>query len=832
MRLQAVEWLAAEYEASADAQKSLRGAVESRYRKVREKAAFELAGKKDATAFPSLAKFLAEANAHDAQTRIMQAMLGLGDKRCADAFIDRIENDPGGTAYIPNLLAAIEECRDPKSVDRLFPLFPRLKDWERALKSAILGIAGCKQYIHDPHDQNPQDRAKWMKDQHPRHDGILARMIERAFAEGDTDSIVGELLPSARWSLSNAVDGILGTLCTSPNAQLRELAVEACGFRLRKRGASPEPLLKALKHKNPITQFLAAEGLARGGRAEGMQVLLSGLEYLEDMSHRERAVTALGELGDPRSVDKLLTHANNDESPLQQAAIEALGHLKKSPQADAIFRLLEKHAKGQGDHASRALIGLRWFDSPKGWDIVRAKVNIKGYGYYVNQLKSLAYEQLGYNDDPATRDLLVKAVRTIGDSEVATPAYRSLCRLSGPDSLEPNYALIQNPNAPSLMHIRSHDDAGELEPILKHGDALRVMEVFPNCKPKIQEKLEASLLTRPNLPVKEAVASLAHADEGTVRLATRLLGRVGEPEASVKRAIADTLTKWWATWQERRAKVTSLPTQDEDDDYYDDDDDDYYDDDDSGSSQTAYVAPEDALTKAGEVVESLLFTAGRVGVSADALAAVAKSRPDDPLARSIRLEAVRCLALGKVTSGVLETLESLATGPDADVRILSVELLARFDAKRASKLAEAALSDRPGFNRLAVANAVHAKDVTSAAANVHYQPVALPLFVAAKDVKTLAEVAKDRKAAEAARYGAVEGLGVMATEQAEGILAEIGKNKDDEKDLRKAAWRALRRSKRARARGAPNTLATLPKAVKTAKAKATNTTDEDEGDDE
>jgi ParB family chromosome partitioning protein len=88
-------------------------------------------------------------------------------------------------------------------------------------------------------------------------------------------------------------------------------------------------------------------------------------------------------------------------------------------------------------------------------------------------------------------------------------------------------------------------------------------------------------------------------------------------------------------------------------------------------------------------------------------------------------------------------------------------------------------------------------------------------------VDVLAKVARDRKAAEAARFGAVEGLGVMATEAAEKVLAEIGSAKDDEKELRKAAWRALRRSKRARKRGAPNTLATMPKAPKSKAAAGT-----------
>jgi len=408
---------------------------------------------------------------------------------------------------------------------------------------------------------------------------------------------------------------------------------------------------------------------------------------------------------------------------------------------------------------------------------------------------------------------------------VGLAAYASARRLYGKDSLEPNYNLLQHPQANSYVE-NVGDEKGALEPVVKKGDDLRIMEIFPNCSPQIQEQLESALLTRPDLPVKEAVASLAHADEGTVRLATRLLGRVAEPDASVKKAISEALTKWWATWQERRAKVSgAMPADEDDDDYYDDD---YYDDDDYDSGPKK-VSPEAAMKKAGEVVESLLFTAGRVGVPTEAVANVAKARPDDPLARSIRLEAVRCLALGKVTPAVLDTLEALAVGPDADVRVLAAELLARFDAKRAAKLAQPdkMLSDRPSFNRVVVAGAVKAKDVAGAAANVHVQPVALPVFVAEKDVPALAAVAKDRKANEAARFGAVEGLGVMATESAEKVLVEIGTTKDDDKELRKAAWRALRRSKRARKRGATNTLATLPKAPKKVKPAAAPGGDEE-----
>ncbi len=644
---------------------------------MREKAAFELAGKKDTAAFDALARFLRETADPRSQSAIIEALVGLGDTRAADAFIDRVENDPAGTAAVDGLLYAAGQFRVPATADRFFLLLDKRKSKQDQLNAAILTVSGHDQYVADSDDENPNDRAAWLKDHHPRNDAILSRLIERSFAVGETDYIVGTLLAPARWSLSRDVDAVFATLVISPDVDLRDAAIQAYGWRVRKRGAPVEPLLKAAKHKNPVTQFYAAEGLARGGRAEGLQVLLSGIEYLEDTSHRVRAVQALGELGDPRSVDKLLSPAIEDGNPLQQAATEAIGHLKKSPQADAVFRLLDKHAKGQSDFAQRALVGLRYFDTPSGRDIVRAKMNAKSYGWWVNRLKASAAEQLGYNDDPATRDLLLKTVRTANDSGVGLAAYASARRLFGKDSLEPNYNLIQHPQASSYVD-NTGEDKGAMDPVVKKGDALRIMALFPNCGPQIQGQLESALLTRANLPVKEAVASMSHADEGTVRLATRLLGRVADPDASVKSSVGAALTKWWATWQERRAKAgAALPSEDDDDD-----------DDDDGHKPKG-----NPLLKAGEVVESLLFTAGRVGVPTEVIAGVAKSRPDDPLARGIRLEAVRYLAIGKVSPAVLDTLESFAVGPDADVRILSAELLARFDPKRAAKLAEKMLED-------------------------------------------------------------------------------------------------------------------------------------------
>src|SRR5262249_51846353 len=156
-----------------------------------------------------------------------------------------------------------------------------------------------------------------------------------------------------------------------------------------------------------------------------------------------------------------------------------------------------------------------------------------------------------------------------------------------------------------------------------------------------------------------------------------------------------------------------------------DDDDDY----DSGSSGDG-----SPLERATSCVENLLWAAGRIGVSGDVLAEIARARPDDPLAKPIRLEAARCLVMGKPSAKTMELLEGLAVGADADVRVLAADLLARSDPKRASALVDKILSDRPAFNRLAEANAVPVKKVEGMAGQVHYQPVVLPVLVAAKEI--------------------------------------------------------------------------------------------------
>src|SRR5262249_42756652 len=146
-----------------------------------------------------------------------------------------------------------------------------------------------------------------------------------------------------------------------------------------------------------------------------------------------------GELGDMRALDTLLKFANEPGHALQDAAAEALGHLGRSEKGEEIFKLLERYGKGNDRLAERALRGLRWLSTHAGWQLIGKRAGDEEFIF-----RSAAVELLGYNDDPATRDLLLRLLSSSEDYEVMEQGVISARRLWGRDSLEPDYALLQN----------------------------------------------------------------------------------------------------------------------------------------------------------------------------------------------------------------------------------------------------------------------------------------------------------------------------------------------------------------------------------------------------
>lgn len=198
---------------------------------------------------------------------------------------------------------------------------------------------------------------------------------------------------------------------------------------------------------------------------------------------------------------------------------------------------------------------------------------------------------------------------------------------------------------------------------------------------------------------------------------------------------------------------------------------------------------------------ALIWAAERLGVVGEALLSAATQRPDDPTYRPIRLAALAALAAGPSSDSTLAVLEKAAVGNDPEVRTLAADAVARLKGQRAAPLADQLLSDRTSFSRLLGTGQVDAhKLLRSAVSQLHYQGVVLPWLLARHDSAALTAVLKDRQLPDAARLGALEALATLATEATEAQLRAFAETRTEDEELRKAAWRALRRSRRARLR--------------------------------
>jgi ParB family chromosome partitioning protein len=757
LRRQAVAWLAAEDERDPAARGLLRQALQSRHREVVEAAALALAVKKDPAAFDALVRLLHAAREPDLQVELIDATRELGDPRAADAFLDRIENDPDGTANVEELFNAVAGCRCPESADRLLAMSATAK-WREDALSALHFVSGFDQVVKDPEEANPDRR--WEEKQFPRHDAVLARLLRRT-ADLKEKGLLTRFLRNARWSRGHDLDPVLATLTVHADDAVRRLALEAVGWRLRKRHGPAEPLLRGLKHRDPVTQLLAAEGLALAGREEGLSTLLAAVDLQSDPALRERALKALGELGDPRAFDLLVKIVNDPGHPLRATAAEALGHMGRSAKADEILQLLTDLARG--DAAEGALRGLRWFDHPEGWQLIRRRA-----AEAASTLQETAVELLGFNDDPATRALLLPLLAEADDPDVADAALRSARRLWGEDAPDPDYAAVHNP-----QFMDDEDVREELfRRLRERGDARRLLEILPKLDAEAAESVRGLLLNREPLPVAEAQAVVAGPDAVAAGVAAHLLGRAGAGARGAGEVVAAALRRWWGEWSRSRQEEArrGLPPGD----------------------------------RAGPLLEplgSLIWAAGRLGGATDTLLAVATTRADVACDRPLRRAAVAALADGDPTGPVLEALERLAAGDDPEVRATAAGAVARADPARAAAVAGRVLSDRVAFNRAAA----HGDDrltavLRGAAVQIHSQGVAVPHLAARRDVAGLAAVAGNRGFPEEARLGAVEGLAAAASEEAEAELVRLGRAEGEPEELRKAAWRGLRRSKRARLR--------------------------------
>ncbi|HEX8912881.1 MAG TPA: HEAT repeat domain-containing protein, partial [Humisphaera sp.] len=208
VRLHGVALLVANFETIPDAAARLRAALTSRHFKVREAAAYALAQKKDPAAFDALVAMLADATDEARQAPVVAGLARLGDPRTPAALLDRLENDPSKTAAAGLLLREAAAFRQPAVADRLLAIMDRDAGRRLPAANALLTISGYDQPVENPNEDEDDDEASaprdWEKRQHPRHDGVLAALAEKALAINSVERLT-KLVPSLRWARGREV---------------------------------------------------------------------------------------------------------------------------------------------------------------------------------------------------------------------------------------------------------------------------------------------------------------------------------------------------------------------------------------------------------------------------------------------------------------------------------------------------------------------------------------------------------------------------------------------------------------------------------------------------
>lgn len=778
LRLLAVSWLRELAESDRKALTALRGALESRFASVRRSAAFALAERHDPAAFEALVRLLNTLVEPRDRQNVIAAFDSLGDPRAAGVFLDLLDSNTTGTASAEVLIPAAAKFRRPDDAPRLLAFMERLPKARMLCFQAVLAISGHDQPVDDPQDERPDDR-RWMESQHPRRDAILAALLDRCLTLGETRLIQRAITP-ARWALGSEVNEPLGLASTHPEEWPRREAIEALGWRLRKRNGPADPLLKALQHPDPVTQFLAAEGLALGARTEGVSVLLSAVDYLSDLALRRRAVVALGELEDPRAFDRILQLAGESGHALQDVAAEALGHLGRGPRSADVFKLLDRQSRSSGSVAAMALRGLRWLGTREAWARIREVATTE---HDRSDLVPIALDLLAFDDEPATRDLLLRQLR-----EATWPDYyialRSARKLFGPEAIEPDEAAVQNPfdrfasGRFTWSDLQKRFDiplAEPLERLREHADPARLFALIPRCSETNAKAIGAILLDLPEPPLTEARAAIDSESAPAVATAAHILGRTRDLKSGPN--LARALSRWTTIWTASRDAARRVETR------------------------VAGPCRDDEA----RLIATLAWAAGRTESAVDELLQlIASERASDPDQTDPRIlrSAVEALTLfASPPPAVVDTLATLAREGPADLRTLAADALARFDPKRASAIASDLIGDPVGFDRLShhLGKTLDGP-LTEAAPNLHAQGVALPQLVARGRLDSLVTVVADRSLPDAARLGAIEALAALSSEAAEEHLRAVGLDEANDETLRKGAWRALRRSKRLRDR--------------------------------
>ncbi|WP_437985501.1 HEAT repeat domain-containing protein [Sorangium sp. So ce117] len=742
-------------------------AMESDHDDLRLRAAELLARSRDDRAVDVLSAFLREGAAAPS-ARARKALVALASDAAVRALAARMD-EAATPADRAALASALGSTRNPAATD---PLAARFDDEVAEVRSAAL--KACLEIVDKGREREKRETA-------------LALAFLAAAARAKDPAL--RLAAARELDLGDdpAQNDLLVALFADRDLPTRVAAVTSYAKRVKDKGAPSGPLEAVLRAGARELVLPAAEGVAERGLASALRPLLLVVRAGEP-GERERALLALGTLGDARALEELeaVAAGGTKEAPIepsmQAAATEALGRMApKLGSAELRKRASERveqalHADSI-DLRESAAKGVRWIGGERARVLLEELVRA---GDTPDRLRVVAVNELGLLGDGAAEPALARALDS-RSSEVRKNARKALEKLFPGERTRVELLAVGSEHddiaGPAASYLAAEADPAELLPRLA---ALKDED--------LRQRLAMGLLRRGGLPVAALLRMLEDERAPARQEAARLIaaGTVAGDRGALAGALAAAAQRTAERWSAAH-----------------------------GDERSAEAA----------AWRELLWAAGRAGATAMA-PALRALLSNDSAPGEVRREAVR--ALGALESaarsagaappaGAVEALTAALKDMDAGVRASASAALAALASDGSAAIAVAV---RP-FDPVAFGPTARVASPEALAALAATEPgrrLALPSILARHDVAALApliSLAQGSGGDASARLDAIAALGRAGGERALEALAALAFDKEKAKEkadvaVRKAAYRAYRRAKRKAADPRAARLVTAP----------------------
>jgi ParB family chromosome partitioning protein len=739
-------------------------AMASEHEDLRMRAAELLAWRRDDRSVEVLNVFLRSEDAASSR-RAMEALARLASPAAVVALAGRLRTSTK-LEERASLVKALGQTRHPDAVDVLARQV--IEDEAPSVRLACIAAA---MEVADRDVTKAQDGTLDMK----KRDAALAVRFLRAASRSQDVAVRVAIPRELEHGADVGQDELLLSLFTDRDVTVRREAVARYSQRVVHQGAKVEPIEEVLRAGARELMLPAAEAAAFKGLPSALRPLLL-YSRAGEVGERERALLALGSLGDQRALAELETVAagGTAEAPAEPsmviAAIEGLGRLAtKLPEGDERRRVEEKVEAAATEQSTyeqqqAGVRGLRYI----GGERARAKIEalLTDDSTY-SPVRITAATELGKLGDVAAEPALASVLDS-HDYGLRAEARKALDKLFPKDRVRVEFLAVASRftdiSQPAATYLAEEADPALLVPHLAtlKDEALR-------------NRIRRGITRRGALPVPQLAALLAHEQPQAREEAALVIGTwTGEPRTPLAASDSASLSGALAK-AERRT-----------------------------SSEWA-SSPGPKRPPLARAWGRMLWAGARLGVAELATGARAILQGGEAGAPAeVRQEAARTLGiLGTAAAGTkpvlssekertsaTEVLRAALADPDARVRAAAADSLARLAPERA----DWALAVKP-FDPVAVGPMGVGLQATRPLESSEGRRVALPAVIAAHKLEPLRPLTTG--GAEAVKQDAWAALGRMGGDDAAELLRGPAFDKGQSVELRKAAYRAHKRARRA-----------------------------------